>query len=311
MPGLGAGQVNIMSMKLMGFLGVKQSEDSIKVDKKLKEYERYMKSGELLDLRFSQSVRTEGLRYMDGEVEVFLPKEEINPQYANSFLPGDRLNRYYAVKVMDINRVAKRVIVSHVAAQKDVRPSMLQEIDAVLAEGKVFKTQAIVVLVSRSNCVFVDILGLGIRGMILVKDWSVTYIPSLAAVTQRGEVIDIAITGHSDKHTDEKPQYLCSRKIRLEERDLWKGLETRIPQNSTVLVRCQHKESRNFVGKIVGLDEISAYCFYPDKPSRRTGETIVIQQGGLYNAFVSAIDEQKHILRLRIIDEVEVPVKSS
>lgn len=299
--------VNIMvngSEKFLGFLGTMGDEQSYKTEKRLEEYKKAMRSGELLEnIRFPQGQSMEGLKLMDEGIEVCLPKNEISTIFVNKFMSRELMNRYYTVMVMSVNEDNKTVMVSHVEAQKKVRPSEIEKIEGALQEGKTVRTKAKVVLFTREDTLaFVDILGLGIPGMLFVKDWSDSYTPNFLAEAKVGDIVDVEITGHTSKHTPGDPQYMCSRKNIID--SPWKNIADKIPLNSNILVRCISKREQHFMGKISGHN-LTAYCFYPDKPSKTTGKPVVIQQGGLYSGYVTKVDEVKRILRARVVDVVE------
>jgi len=291
----------------LGFLGAEGDKTSEKTRRTLDEYERMMKNNELIEnLRFPQSAITDGLWKREGEVEIFLPKKEINFRLEESNLSRKETYRFYTVKIIDVDRKNKKVVVSHVAAQEQVRPDVLSAIDKELKEGRPFRTQAIVLFFSKGNTIaFLNILGIGIQGIIHVSEWSEGYTKSISSVAKKGDLIDVAITAHSKNSKTENPQYECSRRLIIKESNPWTNIEERVPLHTNVVVRCIDKAGRNFLGKIEGEEELTIFGHYPDKPSITTGEPIVIRQGGVYTCFVSAVSEKKRVLRVRVIDEID------
>lgn len=73
-----------------------------------------------------------------------------------------------------------------------------------------------------------------------------------------------------------------------------------------MIVRCLRKYERHFIGAIDGLEELSCYCHYPNPGTvnTHTGQDLVINTGGRYSGYISNVDEARHILRARILDEV-------
>jgi len=291
----------------LGFLGIERDKTSERTKSTLDEYERLMKNKELIeDLRFPQSKITDGLWKREGEVEIFLPKKEINFRFEATNLSRKETYRFYTVKIIEVDRKNKKVVVSHVAAQEQVRPDVLNVIDKELKEGRAFRAQAIVSFFTKGNTMaFLDILGIGIKGVIYAKEWSEGYTKSISSVVKRGDLIDIAITGHSKNSKPEDPQYACSRRLIIMESNPWANIEERVPLHSNVIVRCVDKIGRNFLGKIAGEEEVTVFGHYPDRPSATTGESIVIRQGGVYTCYASAVSEKNRVLRVRVIDEID------
>lgn len=296
-----------------GFLGTqKKNEMGQRVENSEKRkrrvldyYEDKMKNGELLcNLSFSQSERAEGVFFFEEGIKILLPKEEIMAGYVTANLDKESLKRIFTVKVIEVDREKECVKVSLIQAQAMVRPGVLKTINKVLAEGRVYKTSARISYITSSNTLaFVDILGLGIRGVVFAREWSVGFTRDISMLAKVGDIIDIAITKKTEKYTEESPQYECSRKATFNF-DPWKDIEVKAPLHSNVVVTCVYKERNNYLGKINGLDELTAYCLYPEKDSPTTGEPIVIHKGGVYSGYVSGVSEEKRILRVRTLDEL-------
>jgi hypothetical protein len=301
------------TVRFEGFLGSKIKEDTGKIvsegEKKKKRildyYEDLMNNEELIqNITFSQSDKTKGVFFFEQGIKIFMPKEEIMHGFETSDIHINTLKRNYCVKVIEVDREKECVTVSFIKAKEMVRPKVLKEIDKVLNEGRVYKAQARVSFITDSNTVaFVDILGLGIRGVVFAQEWSVGFTRDISMVAKIGDIIEVAITNKSKKYDEKDPQYECSRKAMIST-DPWEGIEERAPLHSNVIVTCVYKGKKNFLGKISGLDEISAYCLYPDKDSATTGEPIIIHKGEQYRGYVQMISEAKQVFRVRILDKL-------
>ena len=94
----------------LGFLGIERDKTSERTKSTLDEYERLMKNKELIeDLRFPQSKITDGLWKREGEVEIFLPKKEINFRFEATNLSRKETYRFYTVKIIEVSTIFENV----------------------------------------------------------------------------------------------------------------------------------------------------------------------------------------------------------
>lgn len=299
--------------KFRGFLGGVSHSTQEKMVETIKEkvfdrYEKLMNDNELLnDVIFSQMDRDEGSFYYEGGVKILMPSSETcNDQRETG--ASKTLSRLYTVKVYEVDRKNSLIKVSMLKAQEAVRPSVIKQINHNLKDGIPFFTQARIIHIKsgeRSIC-FLDILGLGIRGLLYAQEWGNFYVKDLKMYARVGEIIDIAVIGYSPKSTETSEQYICSRKKTLKEDNAWRGIEEIAPLHSNVSVKCVCKREKYFIGKIKGIDEIAVYCQYPsdDQIGYRTGKKVVIIEGMTYRGYISQVSEERHMLRARILDEL-------
>lgn len=270
----------------------------------LKKYYEMMEKGEILEnLEFSSSESMSGLRLVEEGVEIFLPKENINEYFRNRPITREYLYRTYNVKIMDIDRDNRKVTVSFVAVQEALRPEYIGKIEAVLKKKRNFFTKGrVIAFMNDDTLCLVDIMGLGIRGLLYRDDWSYGYVSDIRAFAKVGDVIDCAITGHSKKSRPGSPCYQLSKKV-TENGDPWADAKRSLPVGSSVVVKCSSKTVRDFVGSVKGVDGVPIYCLYPDMPSTRTGKMIKITAGRSYKGFIREHDENFHCIRVKILDE--------
>ena len=160
----------------------------------------------------------------------------------------------------------------------------------------------------KMNHCYLDILGLGIRGVMYIDQWSYDYDTCFADVMRMGDVVNVAITGFSKSSKKEDPQYICSRKATLEkvERpDKWEKVEEIFKLNSRVVVRCTKKHPGNFEAKVLGYDGWYAYCYYPE------GNGFVkVLEGMAYRGFVKRVSAKDKKLQVKVIEMVPEAVAS-
>lgn len=268
-------------------------------------YENLMKKGEIIEkVAFSQSELEEGLFFYKNDVKVCLPLVELYRnvrEKGSGFVNKKALERTYPCVVKAVDRKNKVVTLSMLDAQDKVRPMAIKKIDTALAKGETLIVPARVVYIPEGTAinVYLDLLGLGIKGRLSVGEWTDMYIPDLRLVCKAGDVINVAIIG---KQTDYKPgenAYNCSRKATLPE-SAWDTIEEKAPVGSIVIIECLKREAKCFVGEVEGLNEVSAYCYYPDNSSG-----FVIKEGHKYRGYVSHCDASKRIFRCRVLQEVD------
>ena len=308
-----------MQMKVKnGFLGtlrgVTESElnprQNLKEGVTLDKYQRIMDAGELIDvIQFSQGQAEKGLYKFENGVEIFLPVEEIRKD--KKYLPMQYFNRVYTVEVIDVDRENKRVTVSFLRAQNRTRPAVYKEISEQVKAGKKVRVQARIDWICRKEdrvgaYAFVDIFGLGITGVVLAKDWGYGYVKDISNYAKIGDVIDCVIIEYNKRGSKDFAEFRVSRKLALKE-DPWESVEERFPLRSRVIVECIGCYDNNFIGKVEGLEELAAYCYYPKvgRISSITNEEFVVHVGGRYIGNVSKVDAEKRQLQVRVYDEVQ------
>ncbi|XBX18534.1 hypothetical protein QMP25_41245 (plasmid) [Enterocloster clostridioformis] len=302
----------IEKKKMDGFLGVpivakeKDSTYEDRSEKTLNFYENYLKSGELLtEITFSQGNR-QGLYFYRDKVQVILPRSELQDNLRYDFESIEYMRRKYTVKVVGVDRIGKVVTLSFKQAQEQARPTVVRAIKDSLAAGVPYRTLARIQYITRAEkgVCHVDLLGIGLHGIIPVREWSVAFTADIRMLAQIGDIVEV-IVKEIVRGKEGEELYICSRKDALNV-DPWEGIEEKAPKDTTVIVKCLRKYDNHFIGSIEGLEELSCYCHYPipNTVNSHTGQTLVINTGGKYNGYISKVDEERHILRARILDEV-------
>lgn len=302
----------IEKKKIDGFLGVpiveKEKGDfySDKSVKTLNFYENYLNSGELLtDVTFSQGNR-QGLYFFRDNVQILLPRKELQYNLNFDFESIEYMRRKYTVKVVEVDREKRLVTLSFKQAQEQARPTVAKAIKDSLAAGIPYRTLARISYITSAEkgVCHVDLLGIGLHGIIPVREWSMAFTADIRMLAKIGDIVEVLVK-EITKGREGENLYICSRKEAMNE-DPWEGIESKAPKDTTVIVRCLRKYDNHFIGAIEGLEELSCYCHYPNPGTlnSHTGQTLVINTGGKYNGYISKVDEEKHILRARILDEV-------
>ena len=132
---------------LIGFMGageVPKKEDELvkslkerQIEKVLEDYEKKLQNDEIFEMMFTQQDYEIGLWTYDQGVKVLLKNEELADGKFRYLLNG-ALARPFSVKIKDIDKENKTVNVSFKAAQKEVRPRIIEEIaDGLKAKQKI------------------------------------------------------------------------------------------------------------------------------------------------------------------------------
>lgn len=290
-----------MDIILDGFLGasynVKEKIDTNEeCEKVLKYYYSFFESGNIInDIKFTQK-SADGLYKFESGVKIINIKEEM--PYMETSIRNISLSRTYAVIVQRVDHDQGIVYVSHKKAQEMVRPAAIEKINRVLDNNDVSKVLGRVVYVSdKTNMCIIDIMGLDIRGILRIQDWSYAHTGKLTNEVKYGDVIEVTIFKKAQNYKDAMPCYCVSRKMAL--KDPWEGIEDRVPYHSNVVVICVSKQTNNYVGKIDGIEDISAFCFYPDQNS-----DLVIKIGKKYEGYVKSVSEKRRVLRIKTLKEI-------
>lgn len=317
-----------------GFLGISigRQEEALhenEIEKRkesvLNRYENMLKSGTLIpEITFPQSIRDVGIyKYEDG-VEIMMPVKELfadgGEQYGiRSFHARAHhyTNRAYAAKVISVDRDKAKVTVSYAKAQEAYRPAVEREIQEALDRGEGFRTKARVTYVCRQEgtnygrYLICDICGLGIPGILFCYDWTKGFVDDLTNCASPDDIIDVVVYARNKADRKSTAKYRVSRAKALDI-DPWEEVERVAPLHSTANVRIYRTNESYCLGKIDGLSELTAYCYYP-KPmtcSSVTGQPFTVRVGGTYSGYVSAVDRETKKLRIRILDEI-IPGRES
>lgn len=302
----------IDTSKFEGFIG---GSENIRPAEKPKEsrigyYKDLLESGETINIAFSNQEWKDGLWKVDKDVTIWLENEELS--YGNGlYLRDSALTRRFAVKVIRVNEETKTVYTSFREAKKEQQKEVIKEINSALRNKESFIVPARVAWFDtkgKANHCYLDILGVGINGVMFIDQWSYDYDECFADVVRMGDVVNVAITGFAKNSTKEEPRYMCSRKATLEKvkkADKWDSVEDVFKLNSRVVVRCTKKHPGNFEAKVLGYDGWFAYCHYP------AGEGFVkVVEGMAYRGFVKDVSSETRKLRVKVIEMVPEAVAS-
>lgn len=303
--------------KKIHVLDMKEYEDFIPMLRKgpsLYEYEVKKKNKEHFCMTFSTSNRAGDLTAQEGDVVLKLPaknidspiwrRDAIHAMGAGATYGADMLKKTYMVAVESVDWEKNEVILSAVLASQEAKEKLRNKITETLSNGERIQVPAEIVGPcpdSPSICL-VNIAGIGIIGAIHIKDWSKAFTKTYDGVAVPGEYVTVVITGRmrwkGEMGIYRTEIFRCSRKLAITG-DPWEGIEKRFPRGTNVRLTCISLEEKNFFATVKGLDEINAYCEYPD------GEKFIkISIGKEYVGFVHRVSEEKHLLRIKILSEV-------
>lgn len=299
--------------KFQGFIGGAENiHANSKEDKsRLEYYKKLMESGETITMAFSNQEWKEGLWKKDKGLTVWLENEELSFG-DGTYLRDSALTRHFTVKIIRVDEETKTVYTSFRHAKKEREAEVIAMINAALKKKEKLIVPARVVWFDKNrkatHC-YLDILGVGIRGVMGIDHWSYDYDESFADLIRIGDVVSVAITGFAKDSKKDAPKYLCSRKETLEPVDVvkkkWDKAESLFKQNSRVVVRCRKKHDKNFEAEVLGYKGWVAYCHYPEETDK-----LKILEGMAYRGWVKSVSGEKRILRVNVIEMVPESVAS-
>lgn len=267
-------------------------EDSL-YEKRVEYYKKCKMRNEVLTIKFS-GIQNGSMFIEDNGLRVVLPKEDLANIHTN-FKPSLRIA--FSVVVQDVDEETGIVTVSAANLKKDAKEKYIQTIDNHLANHTTVTVRAKVVYIDESrHRVIIDIAGAGVKGFIPVEEWRDAYTYRLMSVAKIGAIINVVILG---KGKNKDLGYRCSRKQALG-KSSWEGIEQRFPLKTVVKIKCAYVSKNEWFGHIEGLDEIEAYCPFPDD---RAATPIIVGQE--YLCYVYMVSEKDKQLRCRVVKTIE------
>lgn len=278
-------------MDYLGFLGKEEKSAIKESESRLGYYMDLFKHDRAIELfRFTRCEFEEGLYGYDGDVEIFLPVDEliVGRKDKQSYVTFSNLDRVYNLKIIDIDESKKKVTVSFFKAQEVFRVEEEKKIDAELAAGRHPVVKGTVKALLRDdyghrNAALIDLLGLGIYGTLKCAEWSVFFTPDLTDVVKVGDVIEVAVIDKTK--LSKMSAYSVSRKECADDR-MDEFIE-KFPVGSGVTVKCIMRKQHVFYGQIVGYERAFCMCYYPRERK--------IEVGKLYAGFVKSAEPGRSI----------------
>lgn len=281
----------------------------------LEKYEKARVDKEVCRVKFSSIDRWGNLyTFLPNGIKLNMPSKNIdgflyNPQKKEELAPY--LCQICDVVVTRVNTKKRVVTVSMkdavmVKTGENPQKELISAIEEGLKTGVYVQVPARVMNLSGKSPVtgqkdysvaILNIGGLGVAGYVNRRDWSPCFTPTLKNVVSCGEIVNVAVIGKKKWETG--PIYECSREAAIDYNP-WEGIDEKFPKNSTVRVKCVHRDEKSFFGTIEGVPEVNVYCFYPEESLG-----IHIEVGKEYIGRVSKVKEAEQILQVRILMAVD------
>ena len=180
------------------------------------------------------------------------------------------VDRTYQVIVDEIDEVGGIIYVSHAKASRLLRAYTVSQLRKELKAQRRKKAQdrkdivlpaRVIGVNDKKGYVQVDIMGHHIFGIIPRKEWSyhMKDDEKLSEIVEIGSTIDVLVYRY-DVYSNDRKVFYCSNR-RLAE-DPWVGLERRIAQGDTVVVKCDKLVKYAFIGHIEG-ERVPVLGIYP------------------------------------------------
>lgn len=294
-------------------------EERAEIKEKLRQetfekYEKMMKSSTVLrDVIFSIG-SDQGLSIYENGVHLFLPNREtlqMDAKASYTFKSRSFLRYPLNVAVKDVDRSNNIVWLSRTLAKEYVRPQIIEDLVKSINGGRYRKVKALVAYVDpHGRKAYLNILGLGIRGVIEAREFSSNYM-RLGQALRLGDRLEVVVIGKHENFTKRagttgRYEFICSRRAVVDKfiSEKWKDVEKHFPVGANVTFTCvkTYPGGEICIGAIDGFPDLRAYCYCSERPSSYTGEEIVMREGRKYIGYVKKSDSVKHILRIKAYD---------
>lgn len=278
-----------------------RKEKKITADDVLKRYSEAMANKKLIEITFSKNTPAEDLVKEEAGVTVIMQKRDTDPRINRLYGSAMRLSVLYQVEVKKIDYDTNTVYVSSLQTGDEVRNEVIKEIDNGIKNEEYLVLPAIVTKVvpksiNGESMVYVDIAKMHIFGVIRLSEWSTAFTDSFDYCVKAGNVLNVVVLGKAEWKSG--TVYDCSRRLTLNEADIWKDIEKKYPRNTKLRITCTSKRDKHFFGIIDGVQDLKILCEYP------RDKNIQINVGGEYVGFVYVSSEKNRKLSMRILEEI-------
>lgn len=261
----------------------------------LESYMDMLNSKQVIEKKFSMADKDGNLYIFEDGYKIQLDNDQVSGKRYDPYYRNRYLKNSYSVVVKSVDAEKKIIHVSQVDAKELTKDELIKEIEESIERNE--KCEMTVRLTSiagdrNRSYALVDIGGVGILGVIKLKDWSPVYTSDLRRVAARGDVFRVVVKEHI--YWNGKKGYACSRAEALGF-DPWEKIEEKLPEQTIVNVTCEEVTPKNFFGKIDGIAEINAYCEFP-----ASEKNIKVVVGEKYQGYVAKVNEKTKLLRVRI-----------
>lgn len=263
----------------------------------LEEFEKKKSAGSILNVDFAGA---------DKKGNMYYYHRENSNDYKVEMLAEDRLSKkallknHYPVMVKEINYETKTIYLSNRLARDVIKEQLIAEILNGLKEGRPVRTKARVSYIRKNSkgqdFLELNLAGVDVKGTLIRDNWSTCFTASLQGLAKPGDIIDVEVTGvlsprrfKIEETVDTLPHnfiFRCSRKNAIDFNP-WEGISKKFPLGSSVRIVCIEKKPDHFFARVNGLEEINAFCHYPDE------DTFFIRVGGVYEARVIKVSEER------------------
>ena len=283
-------------------------------------YQKLMENKGQILIRFS-GFRERGKGHGDelfvlfGDLELVYPVERIIFEKEPDI--SSLLDREYVVFVRKILPEERKVILadSQVSTRKQVVELInekLENREEIYLRGNIIALQKNGGKKGSEMAAYVNIEGMGIIGIIPIKQWSVGYSATeyfrSTVRNNRNAIINFRITSKTRIYLGygTRYAYVCSRKDFLTKigYEPWKIVEKRLTVRSTVLVQIieEGKSPASFFGAIDGIGDFNMLCYKDDNSDLSLHD---ICPGQYYYGYVQKMDVEKKFLRIRLTQKAQ------
>lgn len=292
-------------------------EDFIASDEQLKMkystleyYQKLQEEGKTINVHFT-GVKGSVLFAFYGDIELTYSIRNFSTGRIDRRNSLSILQRSYKVKVKKVIPDEKRIILRDSDQAYDNRKAALEVINEKLDKNEDIYLRGQIISLQYSSgkyrpgtAAYVNIEGLGILGIITIRNWSSGYTTEdyfRNTIQQHaGSIISFKVVGRT-RVSGARKAFICSRRAYLEASgyDPWNIVEQKLFVKSSVIVKIvdNGKSEGCMFGALDGLPDFNMLC-YPDDASGLRLQDMEI--GKYYLGYIQKLDVKKKFMRVRL-----------
>ena len=225
----------------------KKEEVTKDMDAVLANAEEYMESGLGIRMQFEACDPLGNFTHYEEGVLFLLEGKSTSDAFAKTttYATTEYLNKDMEVVVTKVDREAKTVYLGLSSAEQKkhrfvMKSRLIHEFEEILSVGNKPRVYGRVTKVTPENA-YVSILDVGLLGVINVREWQKTYLPTLKAVCNVGDYFEFEVIRKAPKVAGKDTAFMLSRKVFTA--DAWANIDTTsLIKGSIILVTCTSQQ---------------------------------------------------------------------
>ena len=178
-----------------------------------KRMEEFYKAEKIIEVT-GQSASAHGLMVSVEQESAFIPTSQFGPESPENL--EDYIGKRIKVKIIDLDRVKQRIVLSERAVSEDEDIKKLKDALSAVKKGEIFEGK-VTTIVSFGVFVEIDVKGTPIEGLVHISEMSWGKIDSPEEMVEEGQTVKVSVIGV------EKEKLALSMKAAAE--DPWKDVD--------------------------------------------------------------------------------------